>query len=82
MPTSKGIRPPTSFLTYKLREKSSIVELVLRLSEYSNHLNRVGVHKMNLIILNIVKRPFANYVVARAIVLLFRYVPRENIVES
>ena len=39
---------------------------------------KVGVHKMNLIILNIVKRPFANYVVARAIVLLFRYVPREN----
>ena len=37
---------------------------------------------MNLIILNIVKRPFANYVVARALVLLFRYVPRENIVES
>ena len=38
----------------------------------------VGVHKMNLIILNIVKKDFANYVVARASVLRFRYVPREN----
>ena len=40
---SRGIRPPTIFLACKLREKSSIVELVLRLSEYNNHLNRVGV---------------------------------------
>ena len=40
----RGIRPPTSFLAYKLREKSSIVELVLRLSGYNNHLNRVGVN--------------------------------------
>ena len=43
MPTSRGIRPPTIFLACKLREKSSIVELVLRLSEYNNHLNQVGV---------------------------------------
>ena len=43
MPTSRGIRPPTIFLAYKLREKSSIVELVLRLSKYNNHLIRVGV---------------------------------------
>ena len=43
MPTSRGIRPPTIFLAYKLREKGSIVELVLRLSEYNNYLNRVGV---------------------------------------
>ena len=43
VPTSRGIRPPTIFLACKLREKSSIVELVLRLSEYNNHLNRVGV---------------------------------------
>ena len=40
---SRGIRPPTIFLACKLREKSSIVELVLRLSEYNNHLNQVGV---------------------------------------
>ena len=44
MPTSRGIRPPTIFLACKLREKSSIIELVLRLSEYNNHLNRVGVN--------------------------------------
>ena len=28
------------------------------------------------------QKVFANYVIARALVLLFRYVPRENIVES
>ena len=44
VPTSRGIRPPTSFLAYKLRDRSSIVELVLRLSGYNNHLNRVGVN--------------------------------------
>ena len=44
MPTSRGIRPPTILLACKLREKSSIVELVLRLSKYHNHLNRVGVN--------------------------------------
>ena len=43
VPMSRGMRPPTIFLAYKLREKSSIVELVLRLSEYNNHLNQVGV---------------------------------------
>ena len=43
VPTSRGKRPPTIFLAWKLREKSSIVELVLRLSECNNHLNRVGV---------------------------------------
>ena len=43
VPTSRGVRPPTSLLACKLREKSSIVELVLRLSECNNHLNRVGV---------------------------------------
>ena len=37
---------------------------------------------MNLFILNIVKKDFANYVVAHALVLLFSYVPRENLVES
>ena len=41
--TSTGMRPPTSFLAYKLK-KSSIIEHVLRLSEYYNHLNRVGVN--------------------------------------
>ena len=31
------------FLSLQTKEKRSIVELVLRLSEYNNHLNRVGV---------------------------------------
>ena len=31
------------FLSLQTKERSSIVELVLRLSEYNNHLNRVGV---------------------------------------
>ena len=31
------------FLSLQTKEKSSIVELVLRLSEYNNHLNQVGV---------------------------------------
>ena len=44
VPTSRGIRPLTSFLAYKLREKSSIVELVLRVSGYNNRLNRVGIN--------------------------------------
>ena len=44
VPTSRGIRPPTIFLACKLREKSSIVELVLRLFGYNNHLNQVGVN--------------------------------------
>ena len=44
VPMSIGMRPLTSFLAYKLREKNPIVEHVLRLSEYYNHLNRVGVN--------------------------------------
>ena len=51
VPTSRGIRPPTIFLACKLREKSSIVELVLRLSECNNHLNRVGVDLPNEIVM-------------------------------
>ena len=48
---SRGIRPPTIFLACKLREKSSIVELVLRLSECDNHLNRVGVNLLDEIVM-------------------------------
>ena len=48
---SRGMRPPTIFLAYKLREKSSIVELVLRLSGYNNHLNRVGVDPPDKIVM-------------------------------
>ena len=39
----KRYKTSDDFLSLQLREKSSIVELVLRLSKYNNHLNRVGV---------------------------------------
>ena len=39
----KRYNTSNELLAYKLWEKSSIVELVLRLSEYNNHLNQVGV---------------------------------------
>ena len=51
MPTSRGMRLPANFLAYKLREKISIVELVLRLSGYNNHLNRVGVNPPDEIVM-------------------------------
>ena len=44
MPTSRGIETPDKFLKPATKEKSSIVEHVLRLSEYHNRLNRVGVN--------------------------------------
>ena len=42
VPLLRGTRPPTRFFVHKVKEKSSIVERVLRLSEYDNHSNRVG----------------------------------------
>ena len=39
----KRYKTSDDFLS-QTKEKSSIVELVLRLSEYNNHLNRVGVN--------------------------------------
>ena len=39
----KRYKTSNDFISLKTREKSSIIELVLRLSEYNNHLNRVGV---------------------------------------
>ena len=44
VPLSRGMRPLTRFFVYKVKEKSSIVERVLRLSEYDNDLNQVGVN--------------------------------------
>ena len=61
MPTSRGIRPPTIFLACKLREKSSIVELVLRLSEYNNHLNRVGVDLPDKIVIDIILKSHCHH---------------------
>ena len=51
VPTSRGIRPPTIFLACKLRVKSLIVELVLRLSKCNNRLNRVGVDLLDEIVM-------------------------------
>ena len=44
VPLLRGMRPPTRFFVHKVKEKSSIVERVLRLSEYDNCLNQVGVN--------------------------------------
>ena len=44
----------TRFFAYKVREKSSIVEHVLRLSEWYNHLNQVGVDLLDKIVIDIV----------------------------
>ena len=47
----KRYKTSDDFLSLQLREKSSIVELVLRLSEYKNHLNQVGVDLPNDIVM-------------------------------
>ena len=39
----KRYKTSDDFLNLQTKEKSSIVELVLKLSKYNNHLNRVGV---------------------------------------
>ena len=39
----KRYKTSDDFLSLPTKEKNSIVELVLRLSEYNNRLNRVGV---------------------------------------
>ena len=43
VPLLRGMRPPTRFFVHEVEEKSSIIERVLRLSEYDNRLNQVGV---------------------------------------
>ena len=47
----KRYKTSDDFLSLQLREKSSIVELVLRLSKYNNYLNRVGVDLPNEIVM-------------------------------
>ena len=39
----KRYKTSDDFLSLQTKEKSSIIELVLRLSEYNNRLNQVGV---------------------------------------
>ena len=47
----KRYKTSDDFLSLQIREKSSIVELVLKLSECNNHLNRVGVDLPNEIVM-------------------------------
>ena len=47
----KRYKTSDDFLSLQTKEKSSIVELVLRLSEYNNHLNQVGVDLPNEIVM-------------------------------
>ena len=44
VPLLRGMRPPTRFFVHEVKDKNSIVEHVLRLSEYDNRLNQVGVN--------------------------------------
>ena len=54
MPVLRGMRPPTRFFACKMMENSSIVEHVLKLFEYYNRLNRVGVDLPDKIVIDIV----------------------------
>ena len=47
----KRYKTSDDFLNLQTKEKSSIVELVLRLSEYNNHLNQVGVDLLDKIVM-------------------------------
>ena len=47
----KRYKTSDEFLNLQTKEKNSIVELVLRLSEYYNHLNRVGVNLLDEIVM-------------------------------
>ena len=54
MPVLRGMRPPTRFFACKMKENTSIGELVLRLSGCYNRLNRVGVDLPDKIVIDIV----------------------------
>ena len=51
VPLLRGMRPPTRFFVHEVKEKISIVERVLRLSEYDNRLNQVGVDLRDKIVM-------------------------------
>ena len=51
VPLLRGMRPPTRFFVHEVKEKSSIIEHVLRLSEYDNRLNQVGVDPPDKIVM-------------------------------
>ena len=50
----RGMRPPTRFFAYKIKENSSMGEHVLRLFGCYNHLNQVGVDLPDKIVIDIV----------------------------
>ena len=54
MPVLRGMRPPARFFACKMKENSSIGELVLRMSGCYNRLNRVGVDLPDKIVIDIV----------------------------
>ena len=51
VPLLRGIRPPTRFFAYKVKENAQIIEHVLRLSECNNRLNQVGVNLSDEIVM-------------------------------
>ena len=55
----KGMRPPTRFFAGRMKENSSIVEHVLRLSGCYNHLNRVGVNIPDKVVINTILQVIA-----------------------
>jgi len=52
MPMLRGVRPLTSSLANKMEENSSTSEHVLRMSEYYNRLNQVGVNLPDKIVID------------------------------
>ncbi len=48
VPLLRGMRPPTRFFVHEVEEKSSIIERVLRLSEYDNRLNHAPLGVLHL----------------------------------
>ena len=49
---ARGMRPLTKYLAYKMEENSSASEHVLRMSEYYNRLNQVGVNLLDKIVID------------------------------
>ena len=52
MPALIGMRPLTEYFAYKMEENTSASEHVLRMSEYYNHLNQVGVNLLDKIVID------------------------------
>ena len=48
----RGMRPLTKYFAYKMEENSSTSKHVLRMSEYYNRLNQVGVNLPDKIVID------------------------------